>query len=566
MKKLLLSLFLLSSLSCIVTETFAQATEVWYLRRTPPEPWTWAPILNDNITEMDAVFGAGIWNSGYYSTVDPTVPFGPTSKFVFMEGGDDHAIDMANFFTANIGAIQTWVYEGGHLFLNAAPNEGTDMDWGFNGATLTYPDYTSTGYAVAPLHPIFNGPYTPTGLVWDGNYFGHATVDVPCGFVLIDNGTGSSVCTEMTYGSGIIIFGGMTVTSWHTPAPNASNMRKNILSYLANTAEPFFVSTYFEYPDSVYCQFEDNPFPVFDVGADTGVFAVAPIGLALDTITGEIDLSTSLPGVYTISNTVTIGGCEYLSEFELTVAGTPIADAGPDQQVCLGFSVQLDGGGGDTYLWTPPVYLDDPTTEDPWVLFPPTNVYYQLIAYNTFGCPDTDEVVVNLYPNPIIDAGEDQIMVVGGFTQLDATGGVSYTWSPDDFLSDPLISNPTAFPEDTTTYMVIGVDANGCQDTDYITIFVIEESDIASPTAFTPNGDGVNDTYRPSFVGIGEITDFSIYSRWGSVLFSSNDSNIGWDGNYKGIEQEVGTYVVIIKALNQFGDVVVKTGTLALLR
>ena len=193
-------------------------------------------------------------------------------------------------------------------------------------------------------------------------------------------------------------------------------------------------------------------------------------------------------------------------------------------------------------------------------------MYYSLIAYNEFGCPDTDDVVVTLFPLPLIDAGEDQIMVLGGFAQLNATGGVSYTWTPIETLSDPLISNPTAFPEDTTTYMVIGVDANGCQDTDYITIFVIEESDIATPNAFTPNGDGVNDLYRPSFVGLGEITDFSIYSRWGSILYFSNDPNLGWDGNYRGLEQEVGTYVVIIKATNQFGDVVVKTGTLALLR
>ncbi len=566
MKKVLLSLFLFISLSCTVSELFSQATEVWYLRRTPPEPWTWAPILNDNITEMDAVFGAGIWNSGYYSTVDPAVAFGPTSKFVFMEGGDDHAIEMDDFFTANMTAIQDWVYAGGHLFMNAAPNEGSDMDWGFNGATLVYPDYTSTGYAAAPLHPIFNGPYLPTGLVWDGNYFGHSTVDVPCGFILIDNGGSSSLASEMTYGSGIVIFGGMTVTSWHDPAPHASNMRKNILDYLANTAEPFFVSTYFEYSDTVYCQYEGNQFPIFDVGADTGIFAATPTGLVIDTVTGEIDLGASLPGVYNVTNTVTFAGCEYLSSFEITIAGTPVSDAGPDQQVCMGNNVQLDGSGGVTYLWTPPSYLDDPVLEDPWVLAPLTNMYYSLIVYNEFGCPDTDDVVVTLFPNPIIDAGEDQIMVLGGFAQLNATGGVSYTWTPTETVTDPLISNPTAFPEDTTTYMVIGVDANGCQDTDYITIFVIEESDIATPNAFTPNGDGVNDLYKPSFVGLGEITDFSIYSRWGSILYFTNDPTLGWDGNYRGLEQEVGTYVVIIKATNQFGDVVIKTGTLALLR
>ena len=574
MKKSLLYLVFFVYCTSSFTELFSQAgdcytivgTEVWYIRRTPPEPWTWAPILNDNITEMDAVFGAGLWNSDYFTSVDPAIAFGPTSKFVFLEGGDDHAIPLADFLATNISIIQDWVYAGGHLFLNAAPNYGSDIDFGFNGTTLVYPDFTVTGYAVVPLHPIFNGPYIPTGLAWDGNYFGHATVDVPCGFTLIDNGAGSALASEMYYGSGIVIFGGMTVSSWHTPSPEASNMRKNILNYLGNTLTPFFVSTYFSYSDTIYCQFEDNQFPIFAVGADTGIFAVTPTGLVMDTITGEIDLGASTPGTYTITNTVTVTGCSFLSCFDLTVSGTPVANAGPDQFVCLGNSVALDGSGGITYLWTPPVYLDDATLEDPTVMNPPTNMFYQLIAYNTDGCPDTDEVIVTLFPQPIIDAGEDQIMVLGGFTNLDASGASTYTWSPIEDLSDPNISNPVAYPEDTTEYMVIGIDVNGCIDTDYVTIFVIEESDIATPTAFTPNEDGVNDIYKPSFVGLGEITDFSVYSRWGSLLYFTADPTIGWDGTYIGLDQEVGTYMIVIKATNQFGDVIIKTSTLALLR
>src|SRR5205085_5367008 len=113
--------------------------------------------------------------------------------------------------------------------------------------------------------------------------------------------------------------------------------------------------------------FEDNQFPIFDVGTDTGIFAATPAGLTLDTITGEINLHTSTPGVYTVTNTVTVAGCDYLSSFEITVSGTPVVNAGPDQFVCPGNSVMLDGSGGVTYLWTPPVYLDDATLEDPTV-------------------------------------------------------------------------------------------------------------------------------------------------------------------------------------------------------
>lgn len=561
MKKFLLSFSLILCLLSAADSAYGQS--VWYIRRTPPEPWTWAPILNDNITEMDAVFGVGGWNSGYFSTVDPAVAFGPTSTYVFLEGGDDHAIDLNNFLIANMATIEAWVYAGGRLFLNAAPNEGSSMNWGFGGATNVYPDYSPNAYAADPLHPIFLGPYSPVGTSWTGNYFGHSTVDVPCGWVLIDNGS-ESLLSEITWGLGMVMFGGMTVTSWHSPAPNASNLRKNIHSYLAFD-EPFYITTYFTYPDSVYCKYEDNPLPVLDPTSDVGIFSATPAGLELDSITGEIDLAASTEGTYIITNTVTLGGCDYLSAFTLTVAPSPVADAGPDVYVCRGQSANFDGGGADTYMWTPPTYLDDPTLEDPLVT-PLTNNYYQLIASDIYGCSDTDDAWVYLYPDPVIYAGEDVILMLGSEVELNATGGVTYTWTPVESLTNPDISNPIAFPEDTTMYVVTGTDANGCVSTDTVFVYVIEDSDIWSPTAFTPNGDGLNDTYKPGFIGIGTITDFSIYNRWGKLVYYSDDPEIGWDGTMNSQEQEIGTYVVVIKGATQFGDLVSKTTTVALLR
>jgi gliding motility-associated-like protein len=96
---------------------------------------------------------------------------------------------------------------------------------------------------------------------------------------------------------------------------------------------------------------------------------------------------------------------------------------------------------------------------------------------------------------------------------------------------------------------------------------VLEDNDIVPPTAFTPNGDGMNDVYRPLFVGVGgEVSDFVIYNRWGAQVFISSDPEIGWDGTFNGIEQEIGTYIVHVNGLNQFGEPISKTSTLVLLR
>ncbi len=250
----------------------------------------------------------------------------------------------------------------------------------------------------------------------------------------------------------------------------------------------------------------------------------------------------------------------------IVVPVDPVANAGPDMSVCRGDTIQLDGSGGATYAWSPPSYLNDVVAEDPLVQAPLTNMFYQLIVYDVNGCSDTDDVAVTLYPDPVIDAGEDEIMMLGGFTVLGASGGTSYVWTPDTWLSDPNVYNPTTFAEDTIMYYVTGTDVNGCENIDSMVVFVLEDMDILSPNAFTPNGDGLNDFYKPIFIGMGEITGYTIYNRWGALLYSGNDLLKGWDGTFNSIPQEVGTYIVYITGENTYGEPITKTLTLALLR
>lgn len=573
MKKALLSASFFLILCSFSATVFAQS-EVWYIRKAGGEPWGggWAPIPNTNISEMDQIFNCPpefTWNSDFYSTVDVAAAFGPTSSFVFMEGGDNHAIAMKNFITANMTEIEDWVFNGGNLYIEAAPNEGGDILLGFGGVTINYPSYSWTATVVEPTHPIFLGPYTPTGLAFSGTYYGHATVFGGATVPLIeDDASGEAVVAEVSWGAGKVIFAGTTVTCWSDPDPEVVNVRYNIFIYLSSGAAAGALG--FGYgpaaDDTVFCQYEPDPTAVLLPGAVAGLYHAYPAGIVVDEATGTIDLGASTPGTYTVYNVGGVGCLSDSAEVTVYIEAPPVANAGPDVEVCVGNSVMLDGSGGATYSWTPPVYLDDPTLEDPTVVAPATTMYYQMIAYSTLGCSDTDNVVATLNPLPIIDAGQDQIMVLGGFTQLDASGAATYTWTPVETLSDPDISNPTAFPEDTTMYVVTGTDLNGCVGMDSVMIYVIEESDIATPNAFTPNGDGLNDVFKPSFVGLGEITDFYVYNRWGKLLYFSVDPTKGWDGSLNGIEQEVGTYLVVIKGVNQFGDEIMKTGTIALLR
>ncbi|WP_276498210.1 gliding motility-associated C-terminal domain-containing protein [Pontibacter litorisediminis] len=123
-------------------------------------------------------------------------------------------------------------------------------------------------------------------------------------------------------------------------------------------------------------------------------------------------------------------------------------------------------------------------------------------------------------------------------------GGVGpYTYSLDGgaFTSDSVFTNLSA-----REYTVTVKDSRGCTAT---TTFVIEgQGDIDIPNGFTPNGDGINDTWvlknLPSLFPGNRVT---VYNRWGSEVFSSRGYSKPWDGTYKGKRLPDGTYYCIIE-------------------
>ena len=87
---------------------------------------------------------------------------------------------------------------------------------------------------------------------------------------------------------------------------------------------------------------------------------------------------------------------------------------------------------------------------------------------------------------------------------------------------------------------------------------------IFMPNAFTPNGDGKNDVFRIPSGALIDLEEFSIFNRWGEVLFSTRDRVTGWDGKYKG-ELQSGVFVYVIKGVDNKGPVRIK-GTVVVIR
>jgi gliding motility-associated-like protein len=86
------------------------------------------------------------------------------------------------------------------------------------------------------------------------------------------------------------------------------------------------------------------------------------------------------------------------------------------------------------------------------------------------------------------------------------------------------------------------------------------------PKVFTPNGDGVNDILKPILVGISAFHYFSVYNRWGNLLFTTEDPNVGWDGKVKGVPQPVETYLWMAEGVDNSGKRIVQKGMVSLIR
>lgn len=95
---------------------------------------------------------------------------------------------------------------------------------------------------------------------------------------------------------------------------------------------------------------------------------------------------------------------------------------------------------------------------------------------------------------------------------------------------------------------------------------VKKERKILIPTAFTPNGDGVNDVFKLINVNDEKLIDFRVFNRWGTILYNSKDIYQGWDGTYKGQTQANGVYGYAIRIIYSDGVEEIYKGTVTLLR
>ncbi|MEN9521896.1 MAG: hypothetical protein RL065_273 [Bacteroidota bacterium] len=167
-------------------------------------------------------------------------------------------------------------------------------------------------------------------------------------------------------------------------------------------------------------------------------------------------------------------GCILKDTVSVIVNSLPTANAGSDITYCklANANIGAPSTPGLSYIWTPSAGLNNDNIANPTVNITATQTY-TIRATNTFGCFTTDQVVVTVNYEPIINAGSDLFYFGQNPAALAASGATNYVWSPPFGLNATFGSNVQASPANTTTYTVTGIDINGCSSTDDVVVYVL---------------------------------------------------------------------------------------------
>jgi gliding motility-associated-like protein len=314
----------------------------------------------------------------------------------------------------------------------------------------------------------------------------------------------------------------------------------------------------------------------FSVSGDAGLtYSWLPSSWLDDPTLMEPTATGIMPMTYTVTATTPGSLCQVKGTVSLVVYPEVNAFAEQISTTCIGQPVLLNAfpkGKEFTYSWTGPASFTS-VIESPSVkkALPINEGIYTLTVTNTLtGCVGADTLFVSVGNDSFTlrNVTPDQTITIGSGIRLNAENAVLYTWTPNDgTIDNPNINNPFVSPKTRTHYMVTAVGANGCIDTAGVTIDVVDNNDLFIPSAFTPNGDGLNDIFRIKHGVSVMVAELRVFNRWGQAVFTTSDAAItGWDGTQNGIPADIGTYQYLVFMSGSDGKQIVRSGTVDLIR
>ena len=175
-------------------------------------------------------------------------------------------------------------------------------------------------------------------------------------------------------------------------------------------------------------------------------------------VTNNVPFSINATTTFTVTGS-DLNGCIDTSQVTFTVQPSPNINLSSNQTICLGDQVILDAIGANNISWNNGVSNTVP-------FYPTQSSYYTVSGDNSYGCVSEDSVLVTVNPLPNVNAGQDVNVCAGSASILIASGANNYVWNNN------IINGQSFIPSNTSSYIVIGTDNNGCVNSDTVIVTV----------------------------------------------------------------------------------------------
>jgi len=310
--------------------------------------------------------------------------------------------------------------------------------------------------------------------------------------------------------------------------------------------------------DTVHIEFK--PLPAFSLGKDTSLCNGQPLNFNIQVTGGTYlwstgstasSLSINTGGTYWLR--VSNSGCASADTITVSFKPLPIVVLGNDTALCSGTTLLLSAtNNNSTYLW------QDGSTQPTYNV---ANSGTYTVKVNMDGCDATGKIAVKYITAPVVNIGSDTLLCVNDKLVLNAAyPQTTYLWQDGSTLPTLTVSAEGNYSVKATnicgtTIQSVNVQYENCSCEFYI------------PTAFTPNGDGKNDVFKPAYKCFFSQYQLKVFNRFGENIFTSHNVGDGWDGTVNNLLQPIGTYIWEIVYLDTLtGKLVKKNGTLVLIR
>jgi len=245
-------------------------------------------------------------------------------------------------------------------------------------------------------------------------------------------------------------------------------------------------------------------------------------------------------------------GCDSIITTNLTVNTTLKPDLGPDRKLCINIQATITPGIFNSYSW------QDNSTQPTFTVNSAGKYWVTVTDASNCSATDTLNILsIDTIPKNFLPANQD--LCYGNVLRIAVPNYFTYRWSTGstgDFIDISTLG----------TYYLTVVDFNSCTGSDSITIQRKNCIYMGVPNAFTPDGNSLNDVFKPTINQAIKDFSFIVFNRYGQTVFETRDYGKGWDGTINGKKQPAGSYVYRVKYTNIFGVETFENGSVSLIR